>query len=177
VSDPCPACRGEGRVRGESIVNVDIPAGVSAGNYIHLRGQGNVGPHGGISGDLIVVIEEKEHRDFTRRGDDIIYELTLSIPQAVLGDEIELPTLNGRAKLRIEPGTPHGRILRMRGKGLKHLRGHGTGDQLVEVKLYVPQRLTAEEKRQFEALKDSENFKPKTGQKSFFNKVKDAFNP
>lgn len=176
VSDPCPVCRGDGRVRGESIVNVDIPAGVATGNYIHLRGQGNAGPHGGHPGDLIVVIEEKEHRDFIRRGNDILYALILSIPQAVLGDEVEVPTLNGRARLRIESGTPPGRILRMRGKGLKHLKGHGIGDQLVEIKLYVPQRLTAEEKHRFEELKNSENLKPKASQKSFFSKVKNAFN-
>ena len=176
VTDPCSACRGEGRVRGESVVTVDIPAGVASGNYIQMRGQGNAGPNGGPPGDLIVVIEEKEHRDFARRGGDILYVLTLSIPQAVLGDEVEVPTLTGRARLRIEPGTPPGRILRMRDRGLKQLSGYGTGDQLVEIKVHIPDRLTASEKRLFEELKASENLKPKPDQKGFFGKVKDAFN-
>jgi molecular chaperone DnaJ len=176
AKDPCPACRGEGRVRGESVVTVEIPAGVASGNYIQLRGQGNAGPHGGPTGDLIAVIEEKEHAYFTRRGNDILYEIILSIPQAVLGDEVEVPTLTGRARLHIEPGTPPGRVLRMRGRGLKQLNGYSTGDQLVEIKLYVPERLSAHEKRLFEELKESESLKPKTDQKSFFGKVKDAFN-
>ncbi len=176
AKDPCPACRGEGRVRGESVVTVEIPAGVATGNYIQMRGHGNAGPHGGPAGDLIVVIEEKEHAYFTRRGNDILYEIILSIPQAVLGDEVEVPTLTGRARLHIEPGTPPGRILRMRGRGLKQLNGHSTGDQLVEINLYVPERLTAHEKRLFEELKQSESLKPKTDQKSFFGKVKDSFN-
>ncbi len=175
VSEPCPACRGEGRVRGESFVSVDIPAGVAAGNYIQMRGKGNAGPYSGHPGDLIVVVEEKEHPHFTRRGDDILYVLTLSIPQIVLGDDVEVPTLTGKARLHIEPGTPHGRILRMRGRGLKHLKGYGTGDQLVEIRLYVPEKLTPEERRLFEELKQSENLKPKANQKSFFSKVKDAF--
>ncbi len=176
VTDPCPTCHGEGRVRGESIETVDLPAGVATGNYVQLRGKGNAGPHGGPPGDLIVVVEEKEHRHFTRRGNDILYELTLSIPQAVLGDEVEVPTLGGRARLRIDAGTPPGRILRMRGRGLKSLSGYGTGDELVEIKLHIPERLTAEERRLFEGLKESENLKPKAGQKGFFSKVKDAFN-
>jgi len=176
AKDPCPTCRGEGRVRGESVVTVEIPAGVASGNYIQLRGQGNAGPHGGPTGDLIVAIEEKDHAYFTRRGNDILYETILSIPQAVLGDEVEVPTLTGRARLHIEPGTPPGRVLRMRGRGLKQLNGYSTGDQLVEIKLYVPERLSAHEKRLFEELKESESLKPKTDQKSFFGKVKDAFN-
>jgi molecular chaperone DnaJ len=175
VTDPCPTCHGEGRVRGESIETVDLPPGVATGNYVQLRGKGNAGPHGGPPGDLIVVVEEKEHRHFMRRGNDILYELTLSIPQAVLGDEVEVPTLGGRARLRIDPGTPPGRILRMRGRGLKSLSGYGTGDELVEIKLHIPERLTAEERRLFEGLRESENLKPKAGQKGFFSKVKDAF--
>lgn len=176
AKDPCLTCRGEGRVRGESVVTVEIPAGVASGNYIQLRGQGNAGPQGGPTGDLIAVIEEKEHAYFTRRGNDILYEIILSIPQAVLGDEVEVPTLTGRARLHIEPGTPPGRVLRMRGRGLKQLNGYSTGDQLVEIKLYVPERLSAHEKRLFEELKESESLRPKTDQKSFFGKVKDAFN-
>ncbi|MFH1010234.1 MAG: molecular chaperone DnaJ [bacterium] len=175
VKDACPACHGDGRMRGESVVNVDIPAGVATGNYIQLRGQGNAGPFGGPAGDLIVLIEEKEHRHFARRGNDIVYELSLSIPQAVLGDEVEVPTLTGRARLRIEPGTPPGRLLRMRGRGLKYLNGYGTGDQLVEIKLHIPEKLTAHERRLFEELKESENMKPKTDSKSFFGKTKDPF--
>ncbi|KPL07580.1 molecular chaperone DnaJ [bacterium SM23_57] len=175
VADRCQECGGEGIVRGETTLSVNVPAGVKTGNYLHLRGQGNAGPQGGPVGDIIVVIEENEHEYFERQGDDIIYRAQLSIPQAVLGDEMEVPTLTGRAKLTIHPGTQPGRILRMKGKGIKHLNGQGIGDQLVQVNLYVPDQLTDQERESMEALRDSESFRPKASQKGFFHKVKDAF--
>jgi molecular chaperone DnaJ len=175
VVDRCEECAGEGIVRGETTLSVNVPAGVKTGNYLHLRGQGNAAPHGGPPGDIIVMIEEKDHEYFERHGDDIIYRVQLSIPQAVLGDELEVPTLTGRARLTINPGTQPGKILRMKGKGIKHLNGQGVGDELVQVNLYVPNQLTDKEKESIESLRDSESFQPKAGQKGFFRKVKDAF--
>jgi molecular chaperone DnaJ len=122
-----------------------------------------------------VMIEEKEHEFFERNRDDVIYRLDLSIPQAVLGDNIEVPTLAGRAKLTIHPGTQPGKVLRMKGKGIKHLNGSGVGDQLVQVGIYVPEQLSLEERKCLESLRDSENFQPKSDSKGFFRKVKDAF--
>lgn len=174
TQDPCPACKGEGRERDEAVLNVDIPAGVAAGQYLTLRNEGNAGPHGGPPGDLIVLIDEKPHDYFLRDGDDIIYRLTLSIPQIVLGDEVDVPTLTGRARLKIEPGTEPGRVLRMRGKGLKSLNGYRNGDQLVEVRVEVPKRLSAREKELLNELKDSENFRP-ASDKGFFKRAKSVF--
>ncbi len=175
VAERCSDCAGEGIVRGETTLSVNVPAGVKTGNYLHLRGQGNAGPRSGPAGDIIVVIEEKDHEYFERQGDDIVYRMQLSIPQAVLGEMLEVPTLTGRAKLTIHPGTQPGKILRMKSKGIKHLSGAGVGDQLVQVNLYVPDKLTEQESQMMESLRDSESFRPKAGQKGFFKKVKDAF--
>ncbi|RMF64398.1 MAG: molecular chaperone DnaJ, partial [Calditrichaeota bacterium] len=128
LKSPCKKCGGDGRVHGESIITVDIPAGVATGNYLTIRGEGNVGPRGGPAGDVIVLIEEQEHEYFERHGDDILYNLVLSFSQAALGDEVEVPTLNGKAKLTIQPGTQMNKILRMRNKGIPRLHGHGRGD-------------------------------------------------
>jgi len=175
LTERCQECLGEGLVRGENTISVNVPAGVKTGNYLHLRGQGNAGPRNGPAGDIIVMIEEKEHEFFERNRDDVIYRLELSIPQAVLGDNIEVPTLAGRAKLTIHPGTQPGKVLRMKGKGIKHLNGQGVGDQLVQVGIYVPEQLTSEERKCLESLRESENFQPKSDSKGFFRKVKDAF--
>jgi len=173
--DPCPECRGEGRVREETEISVDIPVGVSGGQYLTLRGEGNAGPRGGPRGDLIVIIEEKPHDHFVRDGSNILYPLRLTIPQVALGDEVEVPTLTGRARLKIEPGTEPGKILRMRGKGLPSLNGHRSGDELVEVLVHVPSRLTAREKELLQELKRSENFREAPADKSFFERMKEGF--
>jgi molecular chaperone DnaJ len=170
TSDPCPVCKGDGRVREETVVTVDIPAGVSAGQYLTLRNEGNAGPHGGPSGDLVVVIDETPHEYFTRDGDNIIYVLPLTIPQAVLGDDVEVPTLSGRARLKIEAGTEPGRVLRMRGKGLPSLNGYRSGDELVEVQIHIPKRLSSREKELLNELRNSDNFRSVTGDKSFFKR-------
>ncbi len=180
VKDPCPACRGEGRVAGESTIKVTVPAGVSEGNYIPLQGQGNAGRRGGPAGDLIVVIEELPHSHFRRNGDDIIYDLLISYPSAVLGAEVEIPTLTGKAKLVIEPGTPPGRMLRMRERGIPHLNSYGRGDQLVRVNIWVPTKLNGREKELLKELATSEHMSPnederRNADRSFFDKVKDAF--
>ncbi len=179
ISNPCKICGGEGRVQEEATVNVEIPAGVSTGNYLTLRGEGNAGRRGGPAGDLIVVIEELPHEIFQRKGDDIIYELNLSIPEAVLGGEVEVPTLTGKAKLKLEPGLSPGKILRMKGKGLPNLNTKKFGDQLLVVNIYVPQKISQQEKEIMQSLMNSPNFKPKertTKSKNIFEHFKDIWN-
>ncbi len=181
IKEKCPHCSGEGRVRSEATMKVNIPAGVSNGNYIPMRGQGNAGIRGGHAGDLIVVIDEIPHKHFVREEDDIIYDLTISIADAALGAEVEIPILGGTAKLRIEPGIQPGKVLRMRDKGIRHLNHSGRGDQLVHVNIYIPTKLSSKEKELFKELSKSENMRPKhkgkdsdTKSKSFFSKVKDS---
>ena len=179
IRDKCTNCGGEGRVQGETTIKVNVPAGVSEGNYIPLRGQGNAGQRGGPAGDLIVLIEEEPHKMFIRTGDDVMLDLLISFTEAATGTEIEIPTLSGRARLKIDPGTQSGRILRMRDKGILHLNTHQRGDQLVRVNVWVPTRLTKEDKEILKALDKRDNFKPREGDrsahsdKSFFDKMKD----
>lgn len=174
VKEKCPECSGEGRIKSESTIKVKVPAGVVEGNYIPLRGQGNAGIRGGVNGDLLVFIEEEESEIFTRHNDDIIYELNLSFIDAALGADVVVPTLNGKAKLKIEPGTQSGNILKMKDKGIKHLNGYGRGDQLVIVKVYIPKKLSSKEKEILKQLSKSENFQPKgksKSEKGFFDSV------
>lgn len=175
IKERCPTCGGEGRVRGQTTLSVKIPAGVSDGNYIPLRGQGNVGPRAAEAGDVIVFIEEKNHPIFERHGDDVLYDLHISFGQAALGDEAEIPTLSGRVRIHIPPGIQSGKILRMKGKGIPHLHGFGAGDQLVRVIVWTPTRLSEREKRLFEELVQLGGIQPKTGEKKFFKKVKNVF--
>jgi len=174
IASPCPTCSGEGREKREDTITIDIPAGVSEGHYLTLRGEGNAGPRNGPTGDLVALIEEREHEYFVRDRDDIYYTLTLSVPQLLLGDDVEVPTLTGRARLKIEAGTEPGKLLRMRGKGLPALNGYGKGDELIEIKLFVPAKLSADERSMIERLQKSENFKVKTNEKGFFERVKEA---
>ncbi len=179
LSSPCGTCNGEGRTQSEETLKVSIPAGVSEGQYLTLRGNGNAGRRGGPPGDLIVVIEETPHKRFNRRGDDVVYDMLISFPQAVLGSEVEVPTLTGKARLKIEPGTQSGRILRMRSKGIKHLNGNGTGDQLVRINVWIPKKLNQRERELIEEINSSPNINPKESDqsenKSFFEKIKDVF--
>jgi molecular chaperone DnaJ len=181
IKERCPQCSGEGREQGESMIKVNVPAGVSEGNYIPLRGQGNAGQRGGPAGDLLVIIEEEPHKFFTRSGDDIILDLLVGFTDAALGTEIDIPTLSGRARLKIEPGTQSGRILRMRDKGIPQLNGGTVGDQLVRVNVWVPTKLSREDKELLKTLAKSEEMKPKEGdksahsEKSFFARMKDIF--
>ncbi len=175
IKDHCPTCTGSGRVRKESVISVHIPGGVTTGNYLTLENEGNVGPRGGPAGKAIVLIEEVEHQLFERHGDDILYNLALSMSQVTLGDTIEVPTLKNKAKLTIAPGTQSGKILRMRGKGIRHLNQHGYGDQLVRIVVWTPTKLSEDEKRIFRELAEHENLKPPNGDKSFLHKVKQTF--
>lgn len=174
ITDPCPDCRGEGRVKKEQTLSVNIPAGVSSGNYLTLRGEGHTGPRGGSSGDAIIVIDVEEHPYFERHGDDIIYDLYISFSQAALGDIVEVPTLKGKAKLTIPAGTQSGKILRMRGKGIRHLHHHGSGDQLVRIFVWTPTRLSEQEKDLFRKLAEMKNIQPPKEDKSFFKKLKET---
>jgi molecular chaperone DnaJ len=167
VSDPCPKCDSSGRIRETETISVNVPAGVSTGNYIPLKGQGDVGPRNGPAGDIIVYIEEAEHDLFERNEDDVIYELPISITQAALGDNIEIPTLGGRAKLKIPAGTQSGKVFRMRGKGIPHLQRNSAGDQLVRVWIWTPATLNNQEKKLLEELKNSPNMQPPQGGKKF----------
>ena len=163
VKEKCPDCSGEGRIKSESTIKVNVPAGVVEGNYIPLRGQGNAGIRGGDNGDMLVFIEEEQSKIFTRLNDDIIYELDISFPDAVLGVEAVVPTLKGKAKLKIDPGTQAGSVLRMKEKGIKHLNGYGRGDQLIKVNIIIPKKLSGKEKDLLKELSKSENFNPKKG--------------
>jgi molecular chaperone DnaJ len=176
VEKPCTMCHGDGVVMGETMINVKVPAGVTTGNYIPLRGQGHASAHGGDAGDVIVIIEEKEDEIFERHGDDVLLDLPVSFPQAVLGDDVEIPTLTGRSKLTIPAGIQSGKILRMRGKGIPHLNGAGAGDQLVRLSIYTPTHLNEREKKLIHELKACENLSPSGADgKGFFKKVKEAF--
>ncbi|GJQ62158.1 MAG: chaperone protein DnaJ [Melioribacteraceae bacterium] len=157
ISQPCKKCHGDGRVQDETTVKITVPAGVSDNSYMTLRGEGNAGKNGGHAGDIIVVFKELPHEYFLRDGDNIIYELVLSYPEAVLGEEVEVPTLNGRAKLKIEPGTQPGKYLKMREKGIQHLNSHGAGDQLVKINIHVPRKVTSREKELLKELQAQPN--------------------
>lgn len=178
ITDKCSKCNGEGRFKGEETVKVRIPSGVSKGNYITLRGQGNAGRRGGQAGALIVLIEEKEHEHFERDGNDIYYDLVLSVPDAILGTQTEVPTLKGKAKVKIDEGTQPGKLLRMKDKGIQGLNNTGIGDQFIRVNVYMPKDLSDEERKHIEALRGNENFdasnKDDSG-KGFFSKIKDVF--
>ncbi|TSA27598.1 MAG: molecular chaperone DnaJ [Ignavibacteriales bacterium] len=159
ISEPCSTCSGDGRVQDESTIKINVPAGVFDGNYMTLRSEGNAGKNGGPAGDIIVIFEELHHEFFARDGDNVIYELFISFPEAVLGTEVEVPTLNGRAKLKIEPGTLPGKFLKMREKGIQHLNSHGAGDQLVKINIHVPKNVTAKEKEMLKELQKLPNIK------------------
>lgn len=175
IGNPCSQCGGQGRVKGENTVTVKIPPGVSTGNYLTLSGEGHVGPKNGPAGDAIVLIEEAEHPLFERHGDDILYDLYASFSQVSLGDQVEIPTLNGKAKLHIAPGTQSGKILRMKGKGIPHLNSNRRGDHLVRILVWTPTKLSEKERRLVQQLAECEGMIPPRGDKSFFNKIKDAF--
>jgi len=178
IRNKCSKCNGEGRYRGEKTVKVNVPSGVSEGNYITLRGKGNAGKRGGEAGSLVVLIEEKEHEHFERDGNDIYYDLVLSVPDATLGTEVEVPTLKGKAKINIEPGIQPGKLLRMSEKGIHGLNRSGIGDQYVRVNVYIPKDLSDEEREHVEALRGNEHFKASNREddgKGFFSKIKDVF--
>lgn len=175
IRDVCPTCRGDSLERKEETIQVNIPPGVEEGNYITLRGQGDAGKYNGYHGDIIAIMEEKEHEYFERHGDDILLDLNISFSQAVMGDKIEVPTLNGKVKLEVPAGIQSGKMLRLRKKGLPRLNSHRTGDQLVRIIVYTPTSASKRERELFSELSQSENALPKD-KNGIFKKIKDLMN-
>ncbi len=173
--EPCKTCRGDGRVSETETIAVHVPAGVANGNFIPVRGMGDAGPRGGPAGDLIVLIEEKPHPIFHREGDDLHADAPAAFPTLVLGGRIEVPTLDGPASLDVPSGSPSGRVLRLRHKGLPGLRGGGRGDLLIRLNVFVPTRVSGAEKKLLEELGRGDGLKPPPPPKGAGDKVKDAF--
>ena len=180
IKNKCKECGGEGIVYGEEVVTVKIPAGVAEGMQVTMNGKGNAGKHNGVAGDLLVLIEEEKHPELIRDESDLIYNLLLSVPTAALGGTVEIPTIDGKAKIKIEPGTQPGKVLRLRGKGLPNINSYGystgTGDLLVNVSVYIPESLTKEERQALEKWQESESFKPDMSLKEkIFKKFRSLF--
>ncbi len=177
ITDKCDSCHGEGRVMAEEVIPIKIPAGVAEGMQLSMAGKGNMPPRGGVPGDLLIVIEEEEHEVLKRDGNNIIYDLYISFVDAALGTNLEVPTIDGKVKIKIDAGTQSGKILRLRGKGVKDINGYGKGDQLIHVNIWTPKALSKEERETLEALRTSDNFIPNPGknEKGFFDKMKEFF--
>ena len=177
VTNKCTACKGDGRVYGEETVSIDIPAGVQEGMQLSVGGKGNAGERGGSAGDLIVQIKEEAHPDLHRDGLNVAYDLHVSFPDAVFGTQIEVPTIDGRAKIKIPPGTQSGKVFRLKGKGFPSVQGYEKGDQLIQVNLWTPQEVSDTEKIMLETMAKSDNFEPRPekNEKSFFDKVREMF--
>lgn len=187
----CNVCQGAGKMidkkpadadsqglkRQEEVIEIDIPAGVEEGMQLSVTGKGNAGPFNGIPGDLIVVIEEQEHEELRREGDHLHYEAFVNFVDAVLGESIEVPTIRGKVKIRVEPGTQSGRVLRLKGKGLPVLQGYGHGDLFVHINVWTPKKVSKEERELLEKLRESENFQPNPdkSERGFFQRMKDMF--
>ncbi len=177
ITAKCGACRGEGRVYSEETVTIDIPAGVQEGMQLNVSGKGNAGERGGSAGDLVILIEEEAHKDLQREGLNVAYELHISFPDAAFGTQVEVPTIDGRAKIKIPAGTQSGKVFRLKGKGFPAVNSYEKGDQLVQVNVWTPNNLSSEEKAMLEKLNGSENFRPAPdkNEKSFFDKMREMF--
>ena len=190
-TNTCPSCQGSGQILDhrpagvdpsgleskEEVIEIKIPAGVSEGMQLSMSGKGNEAPMGGVAGDLLILIEEKEDELLKRDGNNIIFDLYVSFTDAALGTSREVPTIDGKVKIKLDQGTQSGKILRLRGKGIKDLNGYGKGDQLIHVNVWTPKELTKEERRLLEQLRDSPNFKPNPSKndKGFFERMKEYF--
>lgn len=176
ITEKCSSCHGDGLVRENKEVTFTIPAGVADGQILTVRGRGNAAPGDGVPGDLLVVIDEVKSQELIRDGNDVIYNLMLDIPTAALGGSVEVPTITGRARLKITPGTQPGKVLRLRGKGLPSTEGRGVGDELVNVMVYIPESLNEEEKATFEKLKSAPNMQASQSTKDrIFSKLRHVF--
>jgi molecular chaperone DnaJ len=177
ITAKCTTCRGEGLERGEETISINIPAGVSEGMQLSMSGKGNAAPRGGVPGDLIILIEEVPHESLKRDGLNVIYDLYINFVDATLGTSVEVPTIDGNAKIKIEPGTQGGKILRLKGKGIPEVNSYHKGDELVYVNIWTPKAVSSEEKELLNKLKESPNFKPQPGksEKSFFERIKEYF--
>ena len=177
ITSKCNACHGDGVIRGEETISINIPAGVSEGMQLSMSGKGNAAPRGGMPGDLIILIEEIPHDTLQREGNNVVYDLHISFIDATLGASVEVPTIDGKAKIKIEPGTQGGKILRLKGKGVPEVNSYHRGDQLVYVNIWTPKALSRDERDLLEKLQSSPNFKPQPGknEKSFFERMKEYF--
>ncbi|GAA4403905.1 molecular chaperone DnaJ [Nibrella viscosa] len=177
VTERCDTCFGEGRVLQEDVIPIKIPAGVAEGIQLSVGGKGNVPPRGGVAGDLLIVIEEEEDGELKRDGSNVIYDLYVNFVDAALGTSVEVPTIDGKARITLEPGIQSGKILRLKGKGIKDLNGYGRGDELIHVNVWTPKQVSSEERSILERLRNSPNFQPKPSKsdKGFFEKMKDFF--
>lgn len=187
----CPTCGGSGKILNnrpaganeqglvyeEIETIIKIPAGVQEGMQLSMSGKGNAAPGGGIDGDLLILVEEEKHPELTRQDQHVIYNLVISVTDAILGTSVEVPTIEGKAKITIDPGTQSGKVLRLRGKGFPSVNGYGTGDQLIQVHIWIPKKVTSEEEELLRKLENSETFSPKNArkEKGFFDKMKDWF--
>ncbi|KAA2240485.1 molecular chaperone DnaJ [Chitinophaga agrisoli] len=177
ITSKCGHCKGEGRVYGEEMVSIDIPAGVQEGMQLSMSGKGNAGERGGAPGDLLILIEEEPHPELHRDGLNIAYDLHISFPDAVFGTQVEVPTIDGKAKIKIPAGTQSGKIFRLKGKGFPSVNSYEKGDQLIHVNVWTPQHVTPEEKTMLEKMQTAESFQPnpEKSEKGFFDKVRDIF--
>ncbi len=177
ITKKCTACYGEGIVQKEEVIKINIPAGVAKGMQMTVGGKGNAPRRGGINGDLLVVFDEEEHPELIREGNDLIYNLFISIPDAIIGTHVEVPTVENNVKIKIEPGTQPGKILRLRGKGLPEVNGYGRGDLLVNVNVWIPKNVNRDELKVFEKLRESDSFTPKPDKndRGFFDRMKGYF--
>jgi molecular chaperone DnaJ len=179
VRDPCTNCAGRGLEQKERTIEVEVPAGVSSGDYLTLRGQGHAAPNNGARGDILVVMDVQDDERFSRDGPNLLYELGITFSQAALGADLEVPTVTGNTRVEVPPGTQSGHVIRLRGKGLPQLQGGGRGDLLVRVTVWTPTRLSAEQEKVFRALAEVETEKPQTaargGDGGFWSRVKEAF--
>ena len=178
ITKKCVHCQGNGVVQEEEIIPLNIPAGVADGMQLSVSGKGNAGARGGIAGDMIVLIEEEQHADLVRDGNNLIYNLFISFTDAALGVKLEVPTVDGKVRITIEPGTQSGKVLRLKGKGLPSVNAYGTGDLLVNINVWVPKKLSGEEKAILEKLASSPNFKPNptSSERNFSERLRDLFN-
>lgn len=177
IRDKCSTCHGDGVVREEEVITVNIPAGVSDGMQLSMQGKGNAAPRGGINGDLLIVVEEEDHPLLKREGNHLLYQLYLSFPDAALGTNVEIPTIDAKAKIKIDAGTQSGKVLRLKGKGLPDVNSYSRGDLLVEISVFTPTHLSADEKKAIELLRSSKNFEPNPNkkEKGFFDRMKEYF--
>lgn len=177
ISNPCNVCKGDGRVFGEETIEVDIPAGVHEGIQLNMRGKGNAGAKGGQPGDLLIAVEEQAHEQFSRDGSNLLYDLYLNFADAALGAKVELRTLDGEVRITVPPGTQAGKIFRLKDKGLPELQSRQRGDLLVHVNVWTPKKISDDERKMLEKMREMNNFKPSPGkeERSFFDRVKDMF--
>lgn len=177
ITKKCTHCQGNGVVKDEEIISINIPAGVAEGMQLSLSGKGNAGARSGIPGDLIVLVEEEKNTELERDGNNLIHNLFISFPEAALGAQVEVPTIDGKARVKIAPGTQPGKVLRLKGKGLPSVNSYGTGDILVNVNVWIPKELSKEEMKMVESFTESTNFKPNpsASEKSYFERMRDFF--